>query len=113
MRKQGRAKSIGGAVVSASEAAVLELLRRNPNTQFTCSLVAHKLDSTPAACLMLLKALHERRAIRGGLAIVGMPVFFALHEVSTSTGLTVREDLSPDHTGARQHWVLCMSTRRS
>ena len=112
MKKRVRRKpgqDISGCV---HEAAVLELLCEHPNTQFTCTLVAQKLGGSSPDCLAVLKALHARRAIRGALATVGMPVFFALAETSAQVPHG-RGELHADHNGAQRHWALAMSIRRA
>ena len=112
MKKRVRRKPDQDIRVRVHEAAVLELLREHPNTQFTCSLVAQKLGGSPPDCLAVLKALHARRAIRGTLARVGMPVFFALPEADAQVPHG-RGDLRADHNGAQRHWALSMSIRRA
>ena len=112
MKKRVRRKPDQDIRVCVHEAAVLELLLEHPNTQFTCSLVAQKLGGSPPDCLVVLKALLARGAIRGTLATVGMPVFFALPETSAQA-LHGRGELRADHTGAQRHWELSMSIRRA
>lgn len=96
-----------------TEDTVLELLRRNPLTHYSPTLVARKLSCSTEHSMALLRALAQRRAVQTSKSPIGEPLYAALLEVRSTglQGLRERGDLRFDHNGALRHWDLCLAAR--
>lgn len=99
-----------------TEATVLALLQQSPYTRFNATLVARRLGCGTELAIALLNAVAKRGAIRVETSRLGEPAYSALPDDTKLQDLreiVARGELENDYNGARRHWELCMTIRRT